>query len=83
MTTIKDLLKAVVADNLEVSIYSNPIDKSVTIMLRKHTGDIISKVGHQFTKDDLSKIQAFTLGSVVNSSIEEVVDNHKKTLEII
>jgi hypothetical protein len=85
MNSIKDLLQAVSDDNLEISIYSNPISKAVTVMIRKQTGDIINKVGHEFSQYNLQSWvnPDAVVGDIVSESINEAVQNHLEVLKSI
>jgi hypothetical protein len=85
MNSIKDLLQAVSDNNLDLSIYTNPISKSVTVMIRKQTGDIITKVGHEFSKHDMQSWfdPDAVVGDIVNYSINEAVHNHIEVLKSI
>jgi hypothetical protein len=85
MNSIKDLLQAVSDNNLDLSIYTNPISKSVTVMIRKQTGDIITKVGHEFSKHDMQSWfnPDAVVGDIVSYSINEAVQTHIEILRTI
>jgi hypothetical protein len=81
MSSIKDLLQALTEYDVEIHAFRTG-HGDARLFFFKRTGDIVTKVGHEFSRWDLAEMANgdAVVGEIMNACIQEVVANHKTVL---